>query len=57
MLEFQNEVTKFIFYHYDKKDIDFEDGNQFKYPRKEILVPKRFLDKLTQIKLILLIPD
>ena len=25
MLEFENEVTKFIFYHYDKKVIDFED--------------------------------
>jgi hypothetical protein len=27
MLEYDDEVTKFIFYHFDKKVIEFEDKN------------------------------
>ena len=29
MLEYEDDITKFIFYHFDKKVIDFEDDAKF----------------------------
>ena len=29
MIEFEDDITKFIFYHFDKKVIDFEDQDYF----------------------------
>ena len=29
MLEYEDDITKFIFYHFDKKVIEFEDDAKF----------------------------
>jgi hypothetical protein len=29
MLEYEDDITKFIFYHFDKKVIEFEDNAKF----------------------------
>ena len=29
MLEYEDDITKFIFYHFDKKVIEFEDDTKF----------------------------
>ena len=44
MLEYEDEVTKFIFYHFDKKVIDFEDDTLSKNFKKKKWYLDDFLD-------------
>jgi len=44
MLEYEDEVTKFIFYHFDKKIIDFEDDTLYENFRKKKWYLDDFLD-------------